>query len=69
MECIRGTWIASGAVAGAGVFAVRWSTKYTDWWAAVHDFTRDDQLRLIDDCSVQDAFASNPAYRTGRYSE
>jgi len=69
MECIRGQWIASGAVAGAGMFAVRWSTKYTDWWATVHDFTRDDQHRLIEACRLQDAYTGHPAYRTGGYSE
>lgn len=60
MDCIRGMWRPSGAVGGAGVFAVVWSTRSGDFWAAVHDFTVADQLRLIDDCRQIDHQANGP---------
>lgn len=48
LDVVRGPWRPSGTVAGAGVFAVVWSTRRGDFWAAVHDFEPADQLRLID---------------------
>jgi hypothetical protein len=50
INCIRGEWHPSGAVAGMGVFAVRWSKDSTDYWAALHDFAQADQLRLVECC-------------------
>jgi hypothetical protein len=50
MGNIRGPWRPSGAVAGAGVFAVVWSTYAGDFWAPLHDFAPADQLRLIEAC-------------------
>jgi len=47
---IRGPWRPSGAVAGAGVFGVVWSTHGGNFWAPLHDFEPADQLRLIDAC-------------------
>ena len=58
MDCIRGHWRPSGTVAGAGVFAVVWSTRSGDFWAAVHDFCEADQLRLIDACRRVDRQAN-----------
>lgn len=45
---IRGLWRPSGSVDGAGLFAVCWSTRACDFWAALHDFAPADQLRLIE---------------------
>ena len=50
MSHIRGPWRPSGAVNGAGVFAVVWSTYSADFWAPLHDFAPADQLRLIESC-------------------
>ena len=47
---IRGPWRPSGTVAGLGVFAVVWSTRFRDFWAPLHDFEPADQLRLIEAC-------------------
>ena len=62
--CIRGPWRPSGTVAGAGVFAVVWSTCKGDFWAPVHDFTAPDQLRLIDACRRLDLQANGPDARS-----
>lgn len=48
MANIRGPWRPSGTVAGSGLFAVVWSTCAGSYWAALHDFTPADQLRLIE---------------------
>lgn len=61
MDCIRGLWRPSGSVAGAGVFAVVWTTRRGDFWAPVHDFCAADQLRLIDACRRLDRMANGPA--------
>ena len=67
MENIRGDWRPSGAVAGAGVFAVVWSTRSGDWWAPLHDFTPADQLRLVEACRWLDRAAGYPgAWPDGR---
>lgn len=60
MAHVRGPWRPSGAVAGAGVFAVVWSTRAGDFWAPLHDFTAVDQLRLIEACRWQDREAARP---------
>jgi hypothetical protein len=57
---IRGPWRTSGAVAGAGVFAVVWSTRGGDFWAALHDFDDASRSRLIDACRWQDLSAGRP---------
>ena len=51
---IRGKWRPSGAVAGAGVFAVLWEAGGTTYWAPLHDFCVEDQLRLIAACKQLD---------------
>ena len=67
MGVIRGPWRPSGAVAGAGVFAVVWSTRSGDFWAPLHDFEPADQLRLIDACGWVDQHAGFPgAWPEGR---
>lgn len=50
MSNIRGPWRPSGSVAGAGMFAVVWSTHVGAFWAPLHDFAPSDQLRLIEAC-------------------
>lgn len=48
---VRGSWRPSGTVAGAGVFAVIWTTsRGATWWAPLHDFTPAAQLELIAQC-------------------
>lgn len=54
---IRGPWRPSGTVAGAGIFAVVWSTPGGDFWAALHDFEPSDQLRLVGACRWIDRIA------------
>lgn len=54
LSAIRGAWWPSGAVAGAGVFAVVWATRTTLFWCPLHDFAPADQLRLIDECRSAD---------------
>ena len=63
IENVRGPWRPSGAVAGAGVFAVVWSTRRGDFWAPLHDFAPADQLRLIDACRWLDRSTGFPTYR------
>lgn len=64
---IRGPWRASGAVAGAGVFAVVWTTRGGEFWAPLHDFTPVDQAALIDACRRLDRQAGYPgAWPDGR---
>jgi hypothetical protein len=58
---IRGPWRPSGAVGGAGVFAVVWSTSRGDFWAPLHDFELADQLSLIDDCRHLDQISNGTA--------
>lgn len=60
IDCIRGLWRPSGSVAGAGVFAVVWTTRSGDFWAPVHDFCAADQLRLVDACRQIDREANGP---------
>ena len=60
IDCIRGLWRPSCSVAGAGVFAVVWSTRRGDFWAPVHDFCQADQLRLIEACRLIDTLANGP---------
>jgi hypothetical protein len=50
LDVIRGPWRPTGAVAGVGVFAVRWETRAVSFWAPLHDFAPADQLRLIEAC-------------------
>lgn len=65
---ISGEWRPSGSVAGAGVFAVVWSTRYGERWAALHDFAPSDALRLIDECCWRDQQAGLPgAWPNGRW--
>ncbi len=64
---IRGPWRPSGAVTACGVFAVVWSTRAGDFWAALHDFTPADQLRLIESCRWSDRCAGfTGAWSKGR---
>ena len=63
LEHVRGPWRPSGAVAGAGVFAVVWSTRRGDFWAPLHDFAPADQLRLIEACRWLDQSSSRPGCR------
>ena len=60
---IRGPWRPSGAVGGAGLFAVVWSTRFGTFWSALHDFTREDQLHLIEQCRWIDCSAGYPGAR------
>jgi hypothetical protein len=57
---IRGPWRPSGAVAACGVFAVVWSTGYSQLWAPLHDFEPIDQLRLIEMCRRLDGNVQTP---------
>lgn len=57
LAAIRGPWRPSGTVAGAGVFAVTWASRTMNCWAALHDFSQDAQLRLIEECSWLDRAA------------
>ena len=58
LDCIRGPWRPSGTVAGAGVFAVIWSTSRSAFWAALHDFEPEAQSRLIAQCHAIDQDAN-----------
>lgn len=60
LSVIRGPWRPSGAVGGAGVFAVVWETWSGSFWAALHDFAPADQLRLVESCRRLDAEAGYP---------
>lgn len=62
MANVRGPWRPSGTVAGAGVFAVVWSTRLGDYWAALHDFAPADQLRLIEACRWLDDATGFPRH-------
>jgi hypothetical protein len=50
MANVRGPWRPSGAVGGAGVFAIIWEAHSGPFWAPLHDFDAPTQLRLIDAC-------------------
>lgn len=65
MSQIRGLWRPSGAVDGAGMFAVVWSTFNVDFWAPLHDFTPADQLRLIESCRLLDQTPGHDGARQG----
>lgn len=66
---VRDPWRPSGAVAGAGVFAVVWTTQSGDIWAPLHDFAAADQLRLVEACRHADREAGYPgAWLEGRRS-
>lgn len=63
---VRGLWRPSGTVAGACVFAVVWTTRSgCDYWAPLHDFSPEDQRRLIDACWWQDRATCSPDAWTG----
>lgn len=67
LDNIRGPWRPSGTVAGASVFAVVWTTRRGDFWAALHDFQPADQLRLVEACRNLDREAGFPgAWPCGR---
>ncbi len=68
LNSVRGPWRPSGAVAGAGVFAVVWSTPSgCTFWAPLHDFEPSAQLQFIEQCRWQDRCAGFPgAWPTGR---
>ena len=69
LDNVRGPWRPSGAVAGAGVFAVVWTTRRGDFWAPLHDFAAADQLRLIEACRHIDREAGyRGAWPDGRTS-
>ena len=57
---IRGPWRPSGTVAGAGLFAIVWTTYHGDFWAPLHDFAPADQLRLVEACRQIDREAGYP---------
>lgn len=64
---IRGPWRPTSAVAGCGVFAVRWSTPAGDFWAPLHAFDHDTQIELIAECEAADREAGYPgAWPWGR---
>lgn len=70
MSDIRGEWHPSGSVAGAGVFAVVWSTRAAKVWAPLHDFTTGAQMQLIEACRQQDpATGSSLPWPKGRCCE
>jgi hypothetical protein len=69
LDNIRGPWRPSGAVCGACVFAVVWSTRSGDWWAPLHDFCPETQLRLVESCRWQDRAAGfEGAWPEGRFA-
>lgn len=64
---IRGPWRPSGAVGGAGVFAVVWHSRSGAFWAPLHDFEPAAQLQLIAECRWIDQQAGFPgAWPHGR---
>jgi hypothetical protein len=63
---IKGQWHPSGAVAGAGIFAVIWQTARGVCWAALHDFEPAAQLTLVSACRANDHEAQWA--RIGSYS-
>jgi hypothetical protein len=68
LDVVRGMWRPSGAVAGAGVFAIVWTNRRGTWWAALHDFAPADALRLIEECRWLDRQAGYPgAWPDGRW--
>lgn len=68
MANIQGSWRPFGTVAGAGVFAVVWSTHKGTFWAPLHDFEPGDQLHLIESCRRLDRIAGySGAWPDGRY--
>ena len=67
LDDIRGLWRPSGSVAGAGLFAVVWTSRSGTWWAPLHDFALPDQMQLIDMCRAEDHRAGYPgAWPEGR---
>jgi len=62
---VRGPWRPSGAVAGAGMFSVVWSTHGGDFWAPLHDFEPADQLRLVEACRWLDQISGHGESRLG----
>lgn len=58
LEAIKGPWRPSGAVAGAGVFAVIWATERGSWWAPLHDFESSAMRNLVDQCRAVDQEAN-----------
>ena len=67
LAAIRGPWRPSGTVAGAGVFAVTWAVRTMNFWAPLHDFTTDTQLRLIEECAWLDRVAGGQHHDDGDY--
>ncbi len=63
---IRGPWRPSGAVAGCCVFAVVWSTGYSQLWAPLHDFCPASQLHLIEMCRRMECDARTPGALSSR---
>ncbi len=64
---VRGPWRPSGAVAGAGLFAIVWSTRGGSFWAPLHDFELAAQQQLIAACRHEDQRAGYPgAWPQGR---
>jgi hypothetical protein len=67
MEAVRGPWRPSGAVAGAGFFAIVWEGRHVRWFAALHDFCPDAQAHLIAACRWADRHAGfDGAWPDGR---
>lgn len=66
MDCVRGFWRPSGTVASACVFAVVWSAGSGDFWAPLHDFDRESQRCLIEQCCEQDPEAARFALEVRR---
>lgn len=66
LDHIRGLWRPSGTVAGAGLFAVVWSTRCGDFWAPLHDFEEAAQRRLVELCRANDPDAPSLPPRSPR---
>lgn len=50
MSNVKGPWRPSGAVGGCGFFAVVWTTGQSAFWAPLHDFDAETQMRFLEEC-------------------
>lgn len=60
LGCIRGGWRPSGTFGGTPNFWVVWSTRTTDWGAALSDFQPAAQAALLSECAWLDQAAGYP---------